>query len=127
MVVPPFLIWWYSSLPHCAFAALLCDATIMSLFSLSILSDFFALSFFSDLICVLACSRLCFSAFSLLCTAISLFLVLCSINENTTIHNNIIISMPIDADVMVSSKSFIESEEFMFDCNSLMLYFFFLA
>lgn len=33
--------------------------------------------------------------------------------------------MPIDADVMVSSKSFIESEEFMFDCNSLMLYFFF--
>ena len=32
--------------------------------------------------------------------------------------------MPIDADVMVSSKSFIESEEFMFDCNSLMLYFF---
>ena len=32
--------------------------------------------------------------------------------------------MPIDADVMVSSKSFIESDEFMFDCNSLMLYFF---
>lgn len=29
--------------------------------------------------------------------------------------------MPIDADVMVSSKSFIESEEFMFDCNSLMV------
>ena len=34
--------------------------------------------------------------------------------------------MPIDADVMVSSKSFIESDEFMFDCNSLMLYFFLL-
>ena len=33
--------------------------------------------------------------------------------------------MPIDADVMVSSKSFIESDEFMFDCNSLMLYFWF--
>ena len=35
--------------------------------------------------------------------------------------------MPIDEDVMVSSKSFIESDEFMFDCNSLMLYFFFLV
>ena len=35
--------------------------------------------------------------------------------------------MPIDTDVMVFSKSFIVSGEFMFDCNSLMLYFFFLV
>ena len=35
--------------------------------------------------------------------------------------------MSIDTDVMVFSKSFIVSDEFMFDCNSLMLYFFFLV